>query len=157
LKINVSVDGSLVINMSDNNTYNPGNRIGALSKQAEEAQKGIRRIISIWRKLASDPDPSIRVLALIATVIGALSLICLIIFYLHTAISHFSDKVDPPSFKFVMVILGFWGSSYIGVGAKVALRYSNRAQTNVLAAGFERIYEQKYGSREFMNRDRGLQ
>lgn len=127
--------------MSDNNTHDHDIGIGTLNQQAKETQRGIQRIIAIWRDFALDPDPSIRVLTLMATVIGFVALILFPL--LVSSISKDSDSsVDQ------IIVVGFFCLVFffLVIGSRLALRLSKRATTKMLETGFEKIYEQKYGA-----------
>lgn len=118
-----------------------------LNQQAKEAQKGIRKILAIWKTFARDSDRDIRILTLIATVIGFLALIAIIITCIHTGVFMFKPNiVDKPPYAIYMYILFGLGFLFLVVAVVVMLRFSNRAPANMLADGFESIYKQKYST-----------
>ncbi|MEE8113675.1 MAG: hypothetical protein V3T23_04915 [Nitrososphaerales archaeon] len=102
----------------------------------KEAHKGIQSIIAIWRKLADDPEPSVRVLTLAATIIGFLALIAILTF------RFLPDEIQViVGIAFMICVVLF-----VAVALWIALRFSSRAPTKMLEAGFANISMQKYGS-----------
>lgn len=116
-------------------THNNQTGTQTLGQQGKEERKGILRIISIWRKFAEDPEPSIRALTLATTVIAFLVLTTLPIYPILSSEVH----------KHIIVIaLVVCVVLLIVVVLWVSLRLTSRAPTEVLATGFANISRQRY-------------
>ncbi len=121
--------------------------IKAISDQAKEAHKGMQKIIALWKIGIEDPEPTIRLFTLIASLIGFLLLVIVIFFSAH-CILYFNSGAEASEFPFHHYLFGSIGSVAIllPVGFPAAMSLTNRAQTKMLATGFKNIYAQKYGS-----------
>jgi hypothetical protein len=115
-----------------------------IGQQANEAQKGLRRIIEIWERFRSDSEPAIRILTLVATVIGFVLLLMFLVLCIDCGVSlPFGKAVH---FEWYLLYLTVCLLAFLGVAIPVAVRVSARAPAVALADGFESIFAQKYGT-----------
>lgn len=139
--------------MSKNTEEKKISGVNIIGQQAKEADKGLKKIIALWKTGLKDKDPRIRFLTVIASLIGFILLFMIVVMCIHPIVYFIGTQLGatfsaPPIDKYVYVsmasavllaLVGIWG----------ALRISDRAPANMLAAGMENIYEQKYGAKEY--------
>ncbi|HZR69706.1 MAG TPA: hypothetical protein VFB01_11705 [Burkholderiales bacterium] len=118
--------------------------VAAIGRQGQEAQKGLREIIGIWKKFREDREPSIRILTLMATVVGFFALLVLIVLVIEClAKVPFGQPVQVEGYKWcLMGSLGLFFANSL----PVVIKLTARAPALELAEGFENIYRQKHGS-----------
>ncbi len=126
-----------------------GNAIAQFGTQAAEAQKGLRKIISIWQTLAGDHDPVIRLVTVMATVLAFVALVLLIIFAANLTLVMIRPEFHDPGlirgivFGMIIIVVLFIGSV-----TPIALKLSSRANAEILKNSFQNVIEHRYGTVE---------
>ena len=117
-----------------------GNAIAQFGTQAAEAQKGLRKIISIWQT---------RLVTVMATVLAFVALVLLIIFAANLTLVMIRPEFHDPGlirgivFGMIIIVVLFIGSV-----TPIALKLSSRANAEILKNSFQNVIEHRYGTVE---------
>lgn len=113
--------------------------------QAKETQKGLQKIIEIWKMGMKDPEVSMRFFTLMVSLLGFVLLTILLIFIGDCVVCIFEKNKTVNLLIYLAAIM----VSVIGIvpiTIYAVLKLSDRAQSKLLEEGFKKIYKQKYGS-----------
>lgn len=139
-----------IIKMPDsNNDSNNRIDIKVLGEQVTEAHKGLREIIKLWFDIIKgERDPSIRFLVIMFTFAGSILLFAIAVICIHCIFHFATRKSGSPPFMvyFIVTISSAFGVLLVALIS--APRFSSKASTHMLGSGYERIYDQRYGSQQ---------
>jgi len=131
--------------MSEDSKNSKKLSVDILRDQAKETQKGLQKIIEIWKMGMKDPEVSMRFFTIMVTLLGFVLLIILLLF-IGDCVVCILDKNKTINLYIYLVSILITMLVIVPITVYAVLKLSDRAQSKMLEKGFDNIYDQRRGT-----------
>lgn len=131
--------------MTDPDINESPNPKGLAASIAGEALKLLNKIVDLWKIALKDDDRTIRLFALMATVSAFLLTFVIIVLCCDMAVS--SGGGSPVDFQWYVVAGCIVVAPVFLLAFPAAWRKSEQVNVGILEAGFQNVYNSRYGTR----------